>query len=109
MKLQLENSDVDGYHVIGHIADGAYTEVYLAIGPAGEKAAVKALNPRLKSPPVIPEEQMVENFDNELEAMKAVRHMYVANLMRAGKSTTVGGIEFRYLAVEYLAGGTLKD
>jgi formylglycine-generating enzyme required for sulfatase activity len=109
MKLQLENSDVDGYHIIGYIAEGMYTEVYLAIGPTGEKAAIKALNPRLKPSANIPEGEMLEHFENEQEAMKAVRHRYVANLMRSGKSTTAGGVKFHYLAVEYLAGGTLRE
>ncbi|MFL6253734.1 MAG: SUMF1/EgtB/PvdO family nonheme iron enzyme [Pyrinomonadaceae bacterium] len=109
MSLNLEGSEPDGYRVVKHIANGAYTEVYLAVAPDGRDVVLKALNPRLNKGSRITDEQLLWHFTNEVEAMRKVRHSYVVELLKAGRSRSLAGVEFNYLITEYMYGGTLKD
>jgi formylglycine-generating enzyme required for sulfatase activity len=109
MRLNLEGSEPGGYRVVRHIANGAYTEVYLAAAPDGRDVALKALNPRLDKDGTIPDEQLLGHFTNEVETMQKVRHGHVVELLKAGKDRSPAGIEFNYLVMEYMYGGTLND
>jgi formylglycine-generating enzyme required for sulfatase activity/tRNA A-37 threonylcarbamoyl transferase component Bud32 len=109
MRLNLEGSEFEDYNIIKRIADGAYTEVYLATAANGRKVIVKALNPRLKKDDAITDEQLLWHFQNEIEALEKVRHPHVVELLKYGESTNSAGDKFRYLITEYMSGGTLKD
>ncbi|MEA2175512.1 MAG: hypothetical protein QOD00_3104 [Blastocatellia bacterium] len=109
MRLNLEGLEIDEYRIVSHLTDGSFTEVYLASAPFGEEVVVKALNPSLKKDNSISDEQVLWHFENEINVMSRVRHENVVRLLKSGASRNYEGREFKYLAVEYMRGGTLRD
>ncbi|HEX8145498.1 MAG TPA: bifunctional serine/threonine-protein kinase/formylglycine-generating enzyme family protein [Pyrinomonadaceae bacterium] len=109
MGLKLEGSEIDGYKIVKHLADGAYTEVYLVTAPNGQDVILKALNPQLKADLKIKDEQLLGHFEHEIESMRRLRHEHIVALLKSGKSLSPEGVEFSYLMTEYMCGGTLKD
>src|SRR5215208_4330424 len=102
MKLKLENSQVGPYRITRHLRDGSFSRVYVARGPGGGDVVIKALNPPGAAGGAVPYEQIVSHFENEIAVMQEVRHENVVRLIQSGVGRDDEGVEFRYIACEYV-------
>jgi serine/threonine protein kinase len=110
-ELKLENSLVDNrYEVIERLSRGSFAEIFVARDrEAGLKEVViKALNTSLQGTPDADlERTLVENFQNEAEALDAVRHPHVILRWGHGTAADLRNVRFHYLVLEYMPGGDL--
>ena len=118
MELKLDNgSTVGSYRIKRHLRDGSYSRIYVAQAPGGEEVVIKALKPaesvaNASGRPAtagarVPYEQIVSLFENEIAVMREVWHENVVRLIQHGLSRDDNGVEFRYIACEYVRGGSL--
>jgi eukaryotic-like serine/threonine-protein kinase len=111
-RLRLENASLDGrYEVRRWLAQGGYAEIFVAWErDAARTVVIKALNPHLqgRADPDL-ERTLLENFHGEALILDAVRHPNIVHRLGHGTSSDLDGTPFHYLALEYLAGGTLAE
>src|SRR6188472_4742633 len=90
----------DRYRLDEHIGNGGMAEVWRATDSrTGETVAVKRLHPRLAQDPT-----SRARFAREVEAARAVDHPSAVRVLDAGDGEDGG-----WLAMDYLAGGSLSD
>src|SRR6187397_1490440 len=88
------------YRLDEHIGNGGMAEVWRATDShTGETVAVKRLHPRLAHDPT-----SRARFAREVEAARAVDHPSAVRVLDAGDGEDGG-----WLAMDYLAGGSLSD
>jgi eukaryotic-like serine/threonine-protein kinase len=92
---------VDGrYQVIGHIGTGGMAEVYCAQDlQLGRKVALKVLHERFAA-----DAEFVERFRREASAAAGLQHQHVVSVYDRGEWDDTS-----YIAMEYVAGQTLKQ
>jgi serine/threonine protein kinase len=110
-ELKLENSLVDErYEVRERLGLGSYAEIWVARDhlASGREVALKALNTSLQGTPDADlERTLVENFQNEAEALDAVRHPHVILRLGHGTAADLRDVPFHYLVLEFMSGGDL--
>ena len=110
-ELKLENSIVDERYCIERcLGRGSYAEIFLAYDQKQDDTPViiKALNPTLQGTPDTDlERTLVENFQNEANALDKVRHPHIIRRLGHGTAIDLNGTVFHYLVLEYMAGGDL--
>lgn len=89
------------YRVVRLLAQGGMGEVYLALEPPplGRQVAVKIIRPGFVS------RQMVQRFEFERDALKALEHPHIARITDGGE--TDDGLPF--VAMEYIDGISLEQ
>src|ERR1700682_20381 len=110
--LQLENTTIDSrYDVRRCLRKGSYAELYEAFDQQRQCAVIiKALNTSLRgAPSPVLEKTLVTNFEQEAEVHQIIRHPNIVDLLGQGAAVSHSGISFRYLVLEYLAGGDLWE
>lgn len=110
--LKLENHLLNQrYQVLRRVAEGSYAEIYEAFDQRERRALIiKALNLALRGE--VDETlraKLLANFDQEARALALLRHPNIVQLLDQGSAERERGFRFRYLALEYLAGGALFD
>ncbi len=112
-ELKLENSIVDERYCIERcLGRGSYAEIFLAYDQKQDDTPViiKALNPTLQGTPDTDlERTLVENFQNEANALDKVRHPHIIRRLGHGTAIDLNGKVFHYLVLEYMAGGDLHS
>jgi serine/threonine protein kinase len=112
-ELKLENSIVDERYCIERcLGRGSYAEIFLAYDQKQEDTPVilKALNSTLQGTPDTDlERTLVENFQNEANALDRVRHPHIIRRLGHGTAIDLNGKVFHYLVLEYMAGGDLHS
>lgn len=112
-ELKLENSIVDERYSIDRcLGRGSYAEIFLAYDQKQDDTPViiKALNPTLQGTPDTDlERTLVENFQNEANALDKVRHPHIIRRLGHGTAIDLNGKIFHYLVLEYMAGGDLHS
>ncbi len=101
MKKIPADAVIDGrYQVIAHLGTGGMAEVYCAQDlQLGRKVALKVLHDRFAE-----DEEFVERFRREASAAAGLQHQHVVSVYDRG---TWEGTS--YIAMEYVAGRTLKE
>jgi len=102
MRLQIEiDSVVDGrYRVLSHLGTGGMSEVYCATDlQLGRKVALKVLHERFAA-----DEEFVERFKREASSAAGLQHQHVVSIYDRGECDGAS-----YIAMEYVAGRTLKQ
>src|SRR5215472_3575392 len=98
MKVQDRTPEALGpYRLVRRIGEGGMGVVYLAIDPAGERVAVKALHPGLAQ-----EGTARRRMGREVESMRRVRSQYVAEVLDADLDG-----DPPYIVTRYVPGLTL--
>jgi formylglycine-generating enzyme required for sulfatase activity/serine/threonine protein kinase len=110
--LKLENHLLNQrYQVLRRVAEGSYAEIYEAFDQRNQRVVIiKALNLSLRGE--VDETlraKLLANFDQEARALALLRHPNIVQLLDQGSAERERGFRFRYLALEYLAGGALFD
>ena len=92
---------IDGrYEVIGHLGSGGMAEVYCAADlQLGRKVALKLLHDRFQQ-----DAEFVERFKREASAAAGLQHQHVVSVYDRGDWDGTS-----YIAMEYVAGQTLKQ
>lgn len=91
---------VGGFEILAEIGRGTVGTVYRARQVSLDKeVALKLLNPSFQSNP-----EMVEQFKREAKSAAKINHPHVVTAIDAGEDSGRA-----YLAMEYVAGETLKD
>lgn len=91
---------VRGYRVLGTLADGGMSTTYLAVQESkSRKAVLKILKARRED-----DENMWRRFRQECAILSSIEHEHVVRIYDQGF-----GDQMAYIAMEYLAGGTLRD
>jgi serine/threonine protein kinase len=112
-ELKLENSIVDErYWIERCLGRGSYAEIFLAYDQRLDDSPViiKALNPTLQGTPDTDlERTLIENFQNEANALDKVRHPHIIRRLGHGTAIDLSGKVFHYLVLEYMAGGDLHS
>ncbi len=92
--------NIDGYRLIARLGEGAMAQVYLAIQEGFErKVALKVLTPQLAR-----EERFEQRFTEEARLASQLSHPNIVPIYDFGHSHS-----HRYIAMEYLPGGDLKQ
>jgi eukaryotic-like serine/threonine-protein kinase len=102
MRQQIEiDSVVDGrYRVLSHLGSGGMAEVYCATDlQLGRKVALKVLHERFAA-----DEEFVERFKREASSAAGLQHQHVVSIYDRGEWDGAS-----YIAMEYVAGRTLKQ
>jgi eukaryotic-like serine/threonine-protein kinase len=101
MKSIPTDTVVDGrYQVIDHLGTGGMAEVYCAQDlQLGRKVALKILHERFAA-----DEEFVERFRREASAAAGLQHQHVVSVYDRGEWEGTS-----YIAMEYVAGQTLKE
>jgi eukaryotic-like serine/threonine-protein kinase len=102
MRQQIEiDSVVDGrYRVLSHLGTGGMSEVYCATDlQLGRKVALKVLHERFAA-----DEEFVERFKREASSAAGLQHQHVVSIYDRGECDGAS-----YIAMEYVAGRTLKQ
>ncbi|HUR87380.1 MAG TPA: Stk1 family PASTA domain-containing Ser/Thr kinase [Solirubrobacteraceae bacterium] len=101
MKKIPPDSVIDGrYQVIAHLGTGGMAEVYCAQDlQLGRKVALKVLHDRFAA-----DEEFVERFRREASAAAGLQHQHVVSVYDRGVWEGTS-----YIAMEYVAGRTLKE
>jgi beta-lactam-binding protein with PASTA domain/predicted Ser/Thr protein kinase len=96
-----DDAVVDGrYQVIGHVGSGGMAEVYCAQDlQLGRKVALKVLHERFAA-----DAEFVERFRREASAAAGLQHQHVVSVYDRGEWDDTS-----YIAMEYVAGKTLKE
>ncbi|MEW6129302.1 MAG: serine/threonine protein kinase [Acidobacteriota bacterium] len=112
-ELKLANSIVDERYAVDRcLGRGSYAEIFLAYDKQFDDAPViiKALNSSLQGTPDTDlERTLVENFQNEANALDKVRHPHIIRRLGHGTAIDLGGKLFHYLVLEYMPGGDLMS
>jgi eukaryotic-like serine/threonine-protein kinase len=88
------------YQVIGHLGSGGMAEVYCATDlQLGRKVALKILHDRFER-----DAEFVERFKREASAAAGLQHQHVVSVYDRGEWEGTS-----YIAMEYVAGRTLKQ
>lgn len=95
----LSGKKLDGWHLHGVLGRGGMGEVYQATMSDGRIAAVKILLSELVAKP-----EVIERFIREGDIAPKLRHPHIVQTWSAGVADG-----HYYIALEYIAGGTLKD
>jgi predicted Ser/Thr protein kinase len=90
---------LDGYHIRDVLGKGGMGEVYQAVTDDGRVAAIKILASELAQQP-----EFRLRFQREADMTQRLQHPNIVRLYGSGEDNGVA-----YLALEYVAGGTLKD
>ncbi|MBA3746852.1 MAG: serine/threonine protein kinase, partial [Solirubrobacterales bacterium] len=92
---------IDGrYHVIEHLGSGGMAEVYVAQDrQLGRKVALKLLHERFAE-----DEEFLERFRREASSAAGLQHQHVVSVYDRGSADGTS-----YIAMEYVAGRTLKQ
>ncbi len=91
---------IAGYRVIAKIGEGGMSSVFLAEGEEpGRKVVLKVLKGRRGD-----DEALWKRFFQECAILSSVHHAHVVRIYDQGF-----GEELAYIAMEHLAGGTLRD
>ncbi|MGH2919532.1 MAG: protein kinase domain-containing protein, partial [Solirubrobacteraceae bacterium] len=100
MRIQADTV-VDGrYQVIAHLGSGGMAEVYCATDlQLGRKVALKLLHDRFER-----DAEFVERFKREASAAAGLQHQHVVSVYDRGEWDGTS-----YIAMEYVAGRTLKQ
>jgi len=110
-ELRLEQKVIsERYQIRGRIGSGSYSEVFVArdLQSDGQEVVIKALNAHLQgSPDSALERTLTENFELEAAILEPFSHPHIVSLLNKGKSIDANGIEFLFIALEYLQGGDL--
>ena len=95
------DSVVDGrYRVLAHLGTGGMSEVYCATDlQLGRKVALKVLHERFAA-----DEEFVERFKREASSAAGLQHQHVVSIYDRGECDGAS-----YIAMEYVAGRTLKQ
>lgn len=110
--LQLGNLVIAHRYVVGsNLRQGSYSELYRVFDRKEQCTVIlKALNTRLRGvPDQLLEETLVDNFKQEARVLNLVRHPHIVELLDEGVGVNDAGLSFRYLVLEYLAGGDLQS
>ncbi len=96
-----DDAVVDGrYQVIGHVGTGGMADVYCAQDlQLGRKVALKVLHERFAA-----DAEFVERFRREASAAAGLQHQHVVSVYDRGEWDDTS-----YIAMEYVAGRTLKQ
>jgi eukaryotic-like serine/threonine-protein kinase len=89
-----------GWHIDRHLAEGGMAQVYVATGPAGERAAVKVLHAHLMDKPDI-----AFRFRREGEIVDSIRSTFVPKVLGRGKD----GRGRSFIAFELVDGRELSQ
>jgi serine/threonine protein kinase len=98
------------YQVRGRISSGSYAEVFVArdLQTDGEEVVIKALNTQLQGTPEFEFEQtLIENFDQEATILESLSNPAIIALLGKGEAVDSVGVEFPFIALEYMQGGDL--
>jgi tRNA A-37 threonylcarbamoyl transferase component Bud32 len=99
------NSDIGGYRILEEIGDGGYSKVYrVRREQFNEENALKALKPEFVDKRVV-----VENFIQEAKTMKGLKEDHIVSVEYVATVKNSSGIEFPFIIMEYMKGGTLKN
>jgi serine/threonine protein kinase len=94
----LEGTRIGRFQIEALLGEGGMGSVYRAVDVAsGQRVALKLLKPDL-----LGDEGVRYRFNKEARVLKAVKSPYIANLIEAGLSDTVG-----YIALEFVDGTDL--
>lgn len=110
--LKLENHLLNQrYQVLRRVAEGSYAEIYEAFDQRERRVVIiKALNLSLRGEvDETLQAKLLDNFDQEARALSLLCHPNIVQLLDQGSAERERGFRFRYLALEYLAGGALFD
>jgi serine/threonine-protein kinase len=101
MRTIPDDAVIDGrYQVIGHVGTGGMAEVYCAQDlQLGRKVALKVLHERFAA-----DAEFVERFRREASAAAGLQHQHVVSVYDRGEWDDTS-----YIAMEYVAGKTLKE
>ncbi len=111
-KLNLERAVLkDRYEIRGRISSGSYAEVFVARDrDGGNDVVIKALISHLQGTPYPELEQLLgEKFRDEAAILDRVRHANIVSILDQGESEDAAGREFKFIALEYMAGGDLME
>ncbi len=98
----LTGQRLDDYQLLRLLGRGAMASVYLADQASlDRRVAVKVLKAHLAK-----DEASVERFQHEARAAASLVHANIVQVYEVGTAVAAGG-EWRYLAQEYVPGGTL--
>jgi serine/threonine protein kinase len=88
------------YRVISHLGTGGMAEVYCATDlQLGRKVALKVLHERFAA-----DDEFVERFKREASSAAGLQHQHVVSIYDRGEWDGAS-----YIAMEYVAGRTLKQ
>ncbi|MDQ2075613.1 bifunctional serine/threonine-protein kinase/formylglycine-generating enzyme family protein [Marinimicrobium sp. ABcell2] len=91
---------IPGYRIIRKINQGGMSSVYLAIQlSVGREVALKVMSPALNSDPVFS-----ERFQREANIVGQLSHPHIVSIYDIGRHEN-----FNYIAMDYLAGGSVHD
>ena len=113
-ELKLENCRLDDrFDILQCLGRGSYAEIFVArVVPPNDHlppmVVIKALNTHLQGEPDAElERTLIENFQNEAEALDRVRHPNIISRLGHGTALDLEDRLFHYLVLEYLSGGDL--
>lgn len=113
-ELKLENCRLDDrFDILQCLGRGSYAEIFVArVVPPNDHlppmVVIKALNTHLQGEPDAElERTLIENFQNEAEALDRVRHPNIISRLGHGTALDLEDRLFHYLVLEYLPGGDL--
>jgi serine/threonine-protein kinase PpkA len=91
---------IPGYRIIRKINQGGMSSVYLAIQlSVGREVALKVMSPALNSDPVFS-----ERFQREANIVGQLSHPHIVSIYDIGRHENLN-----YIAMDYLAGGSIHD
>ncbi len=100
MRIEADTVIDDRYQVIAHLGSGGMAEVYCATDlQLGRKVALKLLHDRFER-----DAEFVERFKREASAAAGLQHQHVVSVYDRGDWDGTS-----YIAMEYVAGRTLKQ
>jgi serine/threonine protein kinase len=93
------------YPIIREIGKGSTSRVYLARDPFAEReVAIKVFSARSKEKGTQEEKRFRKVFANEASLVRKLHHPHIAAIYDAASEG-----DFKYIVIEYVAGGTLAD
>lgn len=91
---------IPGYRIIRKINQGGMSSVYLAIQlSVGREVALKVMSPALNCDPVFS-----ERFQREANIVGQLSHPHIVSIYDIGRHEN-----YNYIAMDYLAGGSIHD